>query len=69
MSNTLDEFLLIRINRSMRRGVEQGAQRDDRKPTAFARLLIKEGLIARGLLPADTPPAQPAQAVRYDTQH
>ena len=44
------EPIAIRLDEGTRQALEAAAQRDDRKPTALARLLIREGLKRRELL-------------------
>ena len=44
------DTITIRLDESTRAALIQAAARDDRKPRALARLLVKEGLKRRGLL-------------------
>ncbi len=42
--------ITLRIDAQTKRALEAAAKRDDRKPTALARLLVKDGLKKRGYL-------------------
>ncbi len=44
------ELFTLRLDDRTNRALETEAQRDDRKPRALARLLIREGLERRGYL-------------------
>lgn len=44
------ELFTLRLDDRTNRALEAEAQRDDRKPRALARLLIREGLERRGYL-------------------
>lgn len=43
------EPIAIRLDEATRQALNTEARRDDRKPTALARMLIREGLQRRGL--------------------
>lgn len=60
--------IILTLNQDEREALGALAQRERRDPRAQAALLLREILIARGFLPAESPTpitamAQPAQAV------
>ena len=42
--------ITFRVDDQTKRALEMAAQRDDRKPTTLARLLVRDGLKKRGYL-------------------
>lgn len=50
MQATLDTTITIRLDPKTKALIERQAQAEDRKPGALARLLLCDGLRARGLL-------------------
>lgn len=49
-ATTLDETITIRLDPKTKALIERQAAQEDRKPGALARLLLFDGLRARGLL-------------------
>ncbi len=59
MQATLDETITIRLDPQTKALINRQAKQEDRKPGALARLLIRDGLRARGLLLHDDQERQP----------
>lgn len=55
----LEVTMTIRLDPQTKTAIERQAQAEDRKPGALARLLIRDGLRARGLLIHDDQELQP----------